>query len=151
MSIVENIKNILAEQTGSYRSLLAILERERDSLIHMNIAEIEALSKEKDTVVLKIRLLEEERIRLIGKYMNEQGITGDVSLQKIYEMTGDNFFSMLKVQLLSVLQGILELNEFNRILIERSLSFVKNSMNFLDSFGMDLKQKNTGVILSREI
>jgi flagellar biosynthesis/type III secretory pathway chaperone len=68
MSIEKNIKNILSEQVDGYRTLMEVLRREREHLVHFNAAGVEALSKEKDTVVLQLRLLEEERIRLVRAF-----------------------------------------------------------------------------------
>ncbi|MFA4909444.1 MAG: hypothetical protein WC649_00130 [Desulfobacteria bacterium] len=78
----------------------------------------------------------------------DNNVTGNMSLQRIYELTGDNSFQVLESQLLTVLQSIEDMNEFNRILMERSINFVKNAANFLDSFAFNTK--NRGVVLSKE-
>lgn len=151
MRITDTIKNILIEQINSYRTLLELLQRERECLINLDANEVENLSKEKDTVVLKLRLLEEERIRLIKKYSADNAMNRSVSLQELSELTADNDFQVMRLQLISLLQSLQELNAFNMILIERSLSFVNHSMGFLESFGLYINQKNTGIMLSKEI
>jgi flagellar biosynthesis/type III secretory pathway chaperone len=151
MKTVASIKSVLLEQIGGYRMLLEVLQRERECLISFNSAGVETISKEKDTIVLRLRLLEEERTRLVIKFTAENGIKGDLSLQKFYELTGDVSFKTLRLQLISLLQGIAELNDFNRILIERSMNFIKNATGFLDVFGLNLNSKDTGAILSKEV
>jgi len=148
---VNSIKDILIEQTEGYRVLLDVLQRERKCLLNLDTTGVEDLSKEKDTIILRLRLLEEERIRLIREFSTANSIVGDIGLQRLYEITQDNTFLILRLQLISLLQSIAELNEFNRILIERSLCFVKNSMSFLDSLGLELNRKGIGVILSKEV
>jgi flagellar biosynthesis/type III secretory pathway chaperone len=128
--------------------LLYVLHKERECLINLNAAGIENLSKEKDTIILRLQLFEEERGRLIAKFIADNNITGNMSLQRIYELTGDNSFQVLESQLLKVLQSIEDMNEFNRILMERSINFVKNAANFLDSFAFNTKSR--GVVLSKE-
>jgi len=150
MSTVENVKSILNEQVGAYRILLDVLQRERESLVHFNAPEVEALSKEKDTIVLKLRLLEEERCRLIKMFASENHIAENVSLLRLTELTGDQAFQRLRLQLVSLLQGIVEMNEFNRVLIERSSSMIRNALNFLGSFGVNHQSSNTGSLFSRE-
>jgi hypothetical protein len=150
MKTVANIKSILIEQISNYQMLLDVLQGERECLVSFNSEAAETISKEKDTIVLKLRLLEEERTRLITKFATENGIKGDMNLQRLYELTGDVSFQTLRLQLISLLQGIAELNEFNRILIERSMNFIKNVTNFLDLFGMNLNSKGIGRILSKE-
>lgn len=151
MNIVESIKNILIEQINNYRLLLELLQKEKKYLININAKDVEDLSKEKDTTVLKLRLLEEERIRLIDKFSFQNKINEKVNLQKLYELTGDKDFQTIRLQLVSLLQSIKELNTFNMILIDRSLNFVRQSTSFLESFGLYLEHKNKAAIISKEI
>jgi len=150
MSTVENVKSILNDQIGAYRILLDVLQREREYLVHFNAPEVEALSKEKDTIVLKLRLLEEERCRLIKMFASENHVADNISLLRLTEMTGDQAFQRLRLQLVSLLQGIVEMNEFNRVLIERSSSMIRNALDFLGSFGVIHQSRNTGSLFSRE-
>jgi flagellar biosynthesis/type III secretory pathway chaperone len=151
MRIIESIKNILTEQINNYRVLLELLQRERECLINLDVDEVENLSKEKDTIVLKLRLLEEERIRLIKKYSADNAMKETVSLLDLFRLTADKDFQLIRSQLISLLQGIRELNEFNMVLIERSLSVVRHSVGFLESFGLQINQINTGLMFSKEI
>jgi hypothetical protein len=150
MNIEQSIKNILSEQVSGYRTLMEVLRREREYLVQFNAPGVEALSKEKDTVVLQLRLLEEERIRLVRAFAAERTLAEDLSLQRLTEITGDEAFQKLRLQLISLLQGIVELNEFNRVLIERSSGVVKNALQFLGSLGVNLNAKNAGTRISRE-
>jgi hypothetical protein len=151
MSIIDSIKSILIEQIKSYRVLLELLQKERECLINLDANEVENLSKEKDTTLLRLRLLEEERLRLIKKYSADNAIIGSVSLQSLSELTADNDFQLIRSQLTSLLQSIQELNDFNMILIGRSLSAVRQSVGFLESFGLHINQNNAGLMLSKEI
>lgn len=151
MRIIDTIKNILIEQINSYRALLELLQKEREYLINLDANGIENLSKEKDTIVLRLRLLEEERIRLLKKYSTDNAINGSINLLRLSEFTADNDFQLMRSQLTSLLQSIQELNDFNMILIERSLHLVRHSVVFLESFGLHMNQNNTGVMLSKEI
>lgn len=150
MRTIDTIKNIIVEQIKSYRLLLDMLQRERECLINLDAKGVETISKEKDTIVLRLRLIEEERLRLVHKFSTENKLTGEVGLQRLADVTGDDAFQILRPQLVSLLQSIEELNTFNMVLIGRSLHFIKNSMVFLESFGLDIDQINTRAILSKE-
>lgn len=150
MSTLESIKAILSEQVNTYRSLQGVLQRERECLVHFNAPGVETLSKEKDTIVLKLRLLEEERISLVQAYCREQNLEGTLVLQQLSERTGDESFQKLRLQLLSLLQAIVELNEFNRVLIERSSGVVKSALGFLSALGTDFSAKTRGALVSKE-
>ncbi len=150
MSTADRIKKILGEQIETYRTLLEVLQQERACLVHFNPEGVETLAKGKDTIMLKLRLLEEERIRLVQAFAHEQGITEEMTLKKLSDVTGDADYSKLRSQMLSLIQAISEFNEFNKILIERSVNFVRRSLAFLDSIGLSADRKKTGAVLSRE-
>jgi flagellar biosynthesis/type III secretory pathway chaperone len=151
MNISERIKNILGEQITGYRILLDVLQRERGCLVQLNPEGVELIAKEKDTIVLKLRLLEEERIRLVREFAGQTGSAGEMTLRKIHALTGDAAYSGLRSQMLSLTQAIAELNEFNKILIERSTNYVRRTLGFLESFGLTGSDKKSGCMLSREV
>ena len=62
------IINILKEQIKTYKVLHNLLNKERKCLIDMASEKVEEISKEKDTVLMRLRLLEEERQRLIKQF-----------------------------------------------------------------------------------
>ncbi|MBI5849274.1 MAG: flagellar export chaperone FlgN [Nitrospirae bacterium] len=139
------VARILDEQVVGYKMLLELLQRERLCLIDLDGGAVEALYKEKDVLILRLRLLEEERIRL----MKDLG-KGDLTLQKLGEMTGNNAFLDVRSKLRSLVQAIEELNNFNRLLIERSLSYFRNNAGFFSTFGFHEGMPRKGMLVSRE-
>jgi len=150
MSRSNNIRSILTEQVSGYRTLLDILQRERACLLQFDPHAVEALAKEKDTIVMKLKLLEEERIRLVRAFTEEHGIVDKAVFSKLAESAGDDSFQRIRLQLISLLQSIMELNGFNRVLIERSTAVVKNALNFLGSIGVKVQTNNYGAYFSRK-
>jgi flagellar biosynthesis/type III secretory pathway chaperone len=139
MNTTTKIKNILNEEIKGYRELIDLLQKEKECLINLDTAGIENVYKEKDTVILKLRLLDEERINLLKRLSQENNTEKEMTLQRLYKLTGDETLKNMRLQLISMLQSIEELNEFNGILIERSLSFIRNSLAFLKASGIDTK------------
>lgn len=150
MRVVAAIEKILRDQVSSYRTLLDLLNRERASLVNIREANVEELSKEKDTIVMKLRLLEEERQRLLQEYAETHNVTEDINLEKLGELTGNSTFLSLRSQLLSLLQSIEELNRFNTVLINRSLQYLRTTNNFFHSFSREYQSPESGVLLSKE-
>ncbi len=150
MTPVQAITSILKEQINSYKMLLDLLQRERICLVEIDAEKVEEFSKEKATILMRLRLLEEERAKLTEAFAKEMGVPGNINLQKLRELTGDNIFTTLRSQLKSLLQSIEEMNEFNKILIDRSIRYFKTSTRFLNSFSYEPADKSTGALLSRE-
>ncbi|MBI5741911.1 MAG: flagellar protein FlgN [Nitrospirae bacterium] len=149
MTAASAIKSILEEQINAYRILLDLLEKERGYLVDINAGKIEEISKEKDTVVMRLRLLEEERIRLMKKFAEDKGAPTAVNLEELARQTGDTAFSELRSSMLSLLQRIDEMNKFNGVLLDRSIKYFRTTTSFFTSFTTQLPRK-TGVLLSKE-
>jgi flagellar biosynthesis/type III secretory pathway chaperone len=142
--------SILDEQISAYKMLLDLLKRERACLIDFDGQKVEEISKEKDTVIMRLRLLEDERQRLIKKFTEDNGISSDINLEEIGKITGNNIYLELRSKLLSLLQGIEEMNKFNSVLIDRSINHIRTTSGFFNSFGSDNVPQTTGVFLSKE-
>ena len=144
MKIDDGISTILTEQIRVYKILHTLLQNEKTCLLDVDAGGAGEIAKEKDTLLLRLRLLEEERIRLVRECFGEQ-----VSLRRLHELTGDDAYLEIRSVLISLVQSIGELNEFNRVLIERSLNYFKNMANFLGCSGADGRGK--GTLLSMEM
>ncbi|MCJ7833700.1 MAG: flagellar protein FlgN [Deltaproteobacteria bacterium] len=160
MPLLETIKKVLSEQVQGWRLLSELLQREKVCLVNLQMEGIEALTKEKDILVLKLRLLEEERKRIIDIFILEnfpdistEGIAPQkISLLKLAELTGETIFLEMRSKLISLSQGIKELNDLNKIMIDRTLGFLKQNNTFLGMYfpgAAPLGEK--GRLLSREI
>jgi len=160
MSPLETLKKVLSEQVQGCRLLLELLQREKICLVNLQMEGIEALTKEKDILVLKLRLLEEERVRLLDRFIfenfsdisTEGNAPQKISLLKLAELTGETIFQEMRSKLISLSQGIKELNDLNKVMIDRTLGFLKKNNNFLGMYfpgAAPLGEK--GRLLSREI
>jgi len=148
------MKAILLEQESCCKLLVDLLQRERTFLIEFNVPAVEELAKEKDTLLLRLRLLEEERQRLAQAIAGEWPETRgrEISLRTIAERTGDAELSAIRLKLVSLVQSIEDLNSFNRHLIDRSLNSVRTATGFFNAFGSrGPEPAQSGRLLSREL
>ncbi len=127
----DELIRILNEEVRCYRSLLELLGREKDAIISFKPAVLEEIAKNKDTIILQIRLLDDERKRLVRE-LSRHYSTG-TSLSDIYAATGDEEFLRIRSELVSILQCIEEINEINRIFIDRATLHIKTSAAYLQS------------------
>jgi flagellar biosynthesis/type III secretory pathway chaperone len=134
MNSIESLIGILEEEVRGYSELLSLLRKEKEAILSFRPGEIEEMAKEKDALVLKLRLLDDERKRLLREQVAEEGLEPD--LMTLYQRTGDGRLPELRSRLKSLLIGIQELNELNRILIDRATLHVRTSASFLQSFGI---------------
>jgi hypothetical protein len=159
MKMLETIKKVLFEEIQGCRLLLALLQKEKVCLVNLQMDGVEALTKEKDILVLKLRLLEEERIRLLDRFVlenfpdlpDEGPAFQKITLLKLSELTGETIFQDIRSKLISLSQGIKELNDLNKTMIDRTLGFLKQNNDFLGMYfpgAAPIGEK--GRLLSRE-
>jgi len=134
--LMEELKQVLKAEVNAYEELVSLLQKEREALITFSPDEIEALSKEKDMVIMKIKLFDEERIKLLSKISLTLSIDETITLSKLVEITKDEEFRNLGFKLISLIQSFAELNEFNKILIEKSSRHIKSFLCFLENCGV---------------
>ena len=194
MSYISAMLKTLNAQLKGYENMLELLKREKGLLVSLDTHGVEELSKEKDTLVLRLRLLEEERFRIQKKLAMELAVTiGDtnkaglagrdassspsvspsgshlrtnnipmrsiivnnnvnsqISLRQLQQLTGVEEFNDIRLKLVSLVQSINEINDFNKILIDRSLSYVRSSVEIYNSFGYNSNVNNIGNLITRE-
>jgi flagellar biosynthesis/type III secretory pathway chaperone len=157
MEIVEAIKSILLEQIEGCRQLLGVLQREKFCLMELNLEGVEAVTKEKDIQVLKLKLLEKERERLLETFSRQRSPSlkdsepTPLSLQKLALLTGDRTFSEMRSKLISLSQSIKELNDLNKIMIDRTLGYLRKNNQFLGMMAPGLIPSGSkGVLISKE-
>ncbi|KPK35894.1 MAG: hypothetical protein AMK70_04395 [Nitrospira bacterium SG8_35_1] len=146
----EALINLLQEQISSYTILQSLLQKERASLIDMDAPKVEEISKEKDTVVMRLRLLEEERQRLTREIGHSNGTDVQITLKELARCTGISLFLSLRTQLISLLKTVDQMNKFNAILMERSINYITTTNNFFNLFVGEQLPQSTGVLLSKE-
>jgi flagellar biosynthesis/type III secretory pathway chaperone len=158
MKHLEEIKKVLGEQIEGCRRLLELLQQEKCCLMDLQMEGVESIVKTKDILVLKLRLLEEERIRLVDRFLREhpecfldpEKDFQKINLQKLAELTGETVLLDMRSKLISLSQSIREMNEFNKAMIDRTLVFLRKNSQFLEvsTAGSDTAEK--GRLLSRE-
>jgi flagellar biosynthesis/type III secretory pathway chaperone len=146
----EALINLLQEQISSYTILQSLLQKERSSLIDMDAPKVEEISKEKDTVVMRLRLLEEERQRLTKEIGQSNGAGTNITLKELAQCTGKSLFLSLRTQLVTLLQTVDQMNKFNSILMDRSIQYLTTTNNFFNLFVGEQLHQSTGILLSKE-
>lgn len=151
MTGVEDLKSILFGLIKNYQSLLRLLQRERESLIEFDAQQVALIAREKDTIVLKLQLLEDERVRIMNRCKAEREGDESFTLKRLCDSTNDEKLKEFRLQLISLLQSIAEFNNFNRILTERSSDFSSNALGLLNSLGVKAGARAATLQVCREI
>jgi flagellar biosynthesis/type III secretory pathway chaperone len=129
--------DILNDKTKLLASLHLVLIKEKEAIVHSDLEVLSEAGKEKENLLLMIRFLEEQRLKI----MNQLSVFyeysfNDLTLMELCRIADEPFASRLKNSrscLLSLMESIEEIHKLNKKLLTHSLSFVKGSLNIIHS------------------
>ena len=64
--LLDKLIRLLAHATELYQSLLRVVENEKDAVVGLNLEQLNEVCKAKDNLLLKLRILEEQRLQVLG-------------------------------------------------------------------------------------
>jgi flagellar biosynthesis/type III secretory pathway chaperone len=131
----ENLLSILQQEVHLYRDLLDVLQREKQCMMDLALDSIHECNNTKETLILKLKVLEEARIDLIRDISETHGISSPVTLARIIEVVPPAYKRSLEAcrsNLVSLLNSVREVIQINAILAERSIHYTRESLTFLN-------------------
>lgn len=130
--MLTDLSDLLRREFDIYRSLLSLLQKERRIVVDCSIEDLIQTNKEKENLVLKIRILEQSREAILEKLADRMGLLPDeLTLSTLEQRLKEPFATQLRTlhsNLSAILQSIREVNEENRIFLQHSVDFVKGSL-----------------------
>ncbi|MBW2056217.1 MAG: flagellar protein FlgN [Deltaproteobacteria bacterium] len=130
--ILTDLSDLLARELEIYRSLLSLLQQERRIVVDCSIPELIQATKEKENLVLKIRILEQSRQAILQDLAGRMGLSPDEltlsALEARLEEPLAGRLRSLRSNLSAILRSIQEANEENRVFLQHSADFVRGSL-----------------------
>ncbi len=133
-SILDALLHVLREEVSLYRSLADLLAQEQQALIRADTEAIEEAGKKKETLTLKVRLLEESRLSLVEKLESVESLGSDPTLSRIIAMAeGPEAAALRECQseLRTLYDTTSNLVRMNQRLVGSSLQFLRGSLAIL--------------------
>ncbi len=133
---VSGLIALLHEEADIFETLLEILKKENQALIHINVETLHRLAKEKETLSLKGRMCEETRQHLLDKMKGELHFQNVASLSfsvLIERIPGHLRPALLQARnrLLKVAEEIVLMNGQSGALVQDSLQLIQSSLNLI--------------------
>lgn len=143
-TLLDNLSEVLRELVEGYSALVDLLQRERRFIIENSLNELHDCIKQKETMILKLKMLEDSRVAITDKLADlfkssivnrQSSIVNPVTLSYISDSTVEPYSSIFKnyrSKLLSLTQTIRDVNRENKNFIEVSMDTLKESFKFLN-------------------
>lgn len=136
---IDALCNSMEEQLACYRLLFDLAQKEKQSLLHQNVAAIDELLKEKEGILSKIKQQEILRKQCIEALSHEFRLEGkELTLDRLAAfMDKPSALRLEKIkQSLTQLAGSLhKINQGNELLIQRHLGYINDIIKIFVTFG----------------
>ena len=135
--LINNLLLLLDDTVALYQSLLALYHEERQSLMAFDLEGIDASAKKKENLILKIKILEEQRQRSMDSIasslnLDASGLTLTRLAEKV-DIRQSYKLSAVGDELSAVVNQIKDVHGANRSLIIHSQGLVTDSLAYLSN------------------
>jgi len=163
--LLNSLLMLLLDEVALYRSMLVVCQDERQALLSFALDNITETSKKKENLILKVKILEEQRTHIIDQIAANLNLpASDLTITRLAEKVDIRYshrLSTLGAELSSVLNDIKVLQNSNRSLITHSQGLVSGSLAFLSNSltpdpvyhrdGSVSRQERSGRLVTRNI
>ena len=133
--MIHQLIGVLKRESKLYRSMLAVIDKESKAAVRSDLNALTKAGEEKENILVKLRLIEAQRIRLVREMAEELGHPPrDFTITKISQLVGEPFAGRLSqagTDLSRVLNTVKDANHRNKQLFEHSRELLKDSFNLL--------------------
>lgn len=137
MMLLEDLTQVLEQETEKYESLLRLLSQERGLIASGDLAALGELVKRKETLTLELKIIQEARASLLTRISATRGIPlVELTLFRVAGLVPASHSTRYRTTLdrLALLATALaEENNWNAALLDRSIAYIRGSLSFLMS------------------
>ncbi len=133
--MIHQLLRVLERESELYRSMLTVIDKESKAAVRSDLNALSKSGEEKENILVKLRRIEEQRIRLVREIADALGHPPrDFTITMISQLVGEPFAGRLSqagTDLSIVLNTVKDANHRNKQLFEHSRELLKDSFNLL--------------------
>ena len=135
--LLEKLIRLLEHATELYQSLCTVIENEKDAVVGLNLKQLNEAGKAKDSLLLKLRILEEQREQIMDKLAAELACSPqELTLTKLAQLVEETYAYRLRdssTDLLALIETLRDTSQHNKFLMSHSLELIRGSYNLLNN------------------
>lgn len=139
--LLDKLIRLLAHATELYQSLLRVVQNEKDAVVGLNLKQLNEVCKAKDNLLLKLRILEEQRLQVMNRVAAELGCSPEgLTLARLSEQVDESYARRLldcSTDLLALIQTLQAVTQQNKSLMSHSMQLIQGSYNLLNNLMVD--------------
>ena len=142
-SNLEQLIRLLKQEVGLYRSLLVVIDQEKEAAVRSDLVALNETGADKDKILFEIQKEEDKRRQVVAGLAEKLGYAAPkLTLTRISQLVAEPHAGNLRrvsIEILSVLSQAQAANLRNKQIFEHSLELLRGSLNRLN----DLVTPNT--------
>ena len=135
--LLKKLLRLLEHATELYQSLFAVVQQEKEAVVSLNLQHLNQACKAKESLLLKLRILEEQREQLMDKLASDLGCSPqEISLTQLCQWVEEPYAGLFRersTDLLALIQKLQKANRQNKSLLSHSLELIQGSYNLLNN------------------
>lgn len=137
MMLLEDLAQVLEQETEKYEALLRLLRQERGLIVKGDLGALAELMKRKETLALELKIIQEARGALMTRVSAMYDIPlADLTLFRLADLVPASHtmsYRRLLNRLAVLVTRLVEENDCNAALLDRTVAYIKGSLSFLTS------------------
>lgn len=128
---------LLEHMTELYQALLAVVQDEKNAVVGLDLQQLNEACKAKDNLLLKLRILEEQREQVMVRLAAEIGCSSQgltlTQLSLLVDESHARRLVDLSHDLLALIESLQDAMRQNKFLISHSMQLIQGSYNLLNN------------------
>lgn len=135
--LLNKLIGLLEHTTELYQSLFAVVQNEKNAVVSLDLQQLNEACKAKDNLLLKLRILEEQREQVMVRLAAEIGCSSQgLTLTQLSLLVDESYarrLTGLSRDLLALIQSLQDATQQNKFLMSHSMQLIRGSYNLLNN------------------
>jgi flagellar biosynthesis/type III secretory pathway chaperone len=135
--LLNKLIGLLEHTTELYQSLFAVVQNEKNAVVGLDLQQLNEACKAKDNLLLKLRILEEQREQIMVRLAAEIGCSSQgLTLTQLSLLVDESYarrLTGLSRDLLALIQSLQDATQQNKFLMSHSMQLIRGSYNLLNN------------------
>ena len=135
--LLDKLLGSLEKASELYQSLFRVLQNEKDAVVGLNLQQLNEACKAKDNLLLKLRILDEQREQIMERVAAELGRSPQgLTITELSLLVDEPYAERLRersADLLALIQALQDTTQQNKFLMSHSMQLIQGSYNLLNN------------------
>ena len=135
--LLDKLLGSLEQATELYQALFRVLQNEKDAVVGLNLQQLNEACKAKDNLLLKLRILEEQREQIMDRVTVELGCAPQgLTITELSLLVDEPYAERLRersADLSALIQALQDATQQNKFLMAHSMQLIQGSYNLLNN------------------